>query len=282
MTEEPLPDFFRLLLDRESNIDSANLEWYVENLDRDVLDYWAVEHPGRLRRSWQSGAALGERITVREYLRRTGVLNLFAMRDVVGISSVQSAVINPWGFVGYQFGEQLLIDLKYYRPGTVAAVVNGEHVKLEAYYAGPIPQSTWRHGRTNCVYFDPDTTTWRVATDVNTWRGTFTGRDGVWSLADLRGHKCQLAVLRSSLRRSQEILGRHLLPPHQDLWDMPAGGPSPASLLAASHLCGPFAVAEHLASGKLYFDETGTSIAAYMEEFAHVSLTRDDIYAGEP
>ena len=68
MTAAParsLPVFFRRLLDRESHLDSANLSWYEENLDREVLDYWAVDAPGRLRRSWETGEPHRERVTVR-------------------------------------------------------------------------------------------------------------------------------------------------------------------------------------------------------------------------
>lgn len=269
-----LPVFFRHLLDRESNIDSANLAWYEENLDRDVLDYWAVEEPGRLRRSWDTGEALRERVTVREFLSCTGVLGQFADRDRIGIEAVQSAVINPWGFVGFQFGEALLIDLGYYEPETVATKANGAETRMPSYYAGPVAPETWRHGRTSFVPPGEN----RVATDVNTWRGTFTGKDGVQSLADLRTLGSQVAILRSSLRHSLAILSEFAAPPVHDPWDGSWAGPSPAALLAASHLCGPYAVAAHLSTGAARSDEAGTSITAYLNEFADVELSYEDVY----
>ncbi|MBE8520443.1 hypothetical protein ILP97_23640 [Amycolatopsis sp. H6(2020)] len=272
--EAPLPAFFTRLLDRESNIDSAKLAWYEENLDREVLDYWAVDAPGRVRRAWDTGEALRERVTVREFLSRTGVFRLFADRARLGIEAVQAAVVNPWGFVGFQFGEPLLMDLGYYEPETVTTKANP--AGLPVYYAGPVAPETWRHGRTSFVPPGEN----RVATDVNTWRGTFTGKDGVRSLADLRTLGAQVTILRSSLRHSLAVLGELAGPLAGDPWDGSWPGPAPAALLAACHLCGPYGVAAHLASGSAPSDEAGTPITAYLTEFADVELTREDVYGG--
>ena len=253
-------------------------------MDSAVLDYWVVERPGRLRRSWETGDPLRERITVREFLRRTDVLDHFARRAQTGIEAVQAAVINPWGFVGFQFGEPLLIDLEYYRPAVVSAVIAGEAIELPSYYAGPetMPE-TWRHGRRSFLSSSGDSrTNWREATDVNTWRGTFTGKDGVRSLADLRRPGAQFAILRRSLRHSMAILSEQEGSPFRDPWDGSRGGPPLAGLLAASHLCGPYAVAEYLSSGALRADEAGTSIATYLDEFADIPLAPEDIYGGAP
>lgn len=281
MHSDGRPDFFRALLDRESNIDSGHMDWYADNLDRPVIDYWAVQGPGRLRRSVDTGAPVRERVTVSEFLRRTGVWDLFLDRETIGISAVQSAVVNPWGFVGYQFGEQLLTDLHYYRPAAVPAVVDGRRVEVDSCYSSTLPESTWAHGRTSCVHRDPASGALRVATDVNTWQGVFTGKHGVWSFEDLRRHDSQVSVLRESLRHSLDVLGRLLGDRIQQSWDVRAPGPSVASLLAASHLCGPFAVAEHLATGEQRADEAGTSITAYLKEFAHVPLSRSEVYREE-
>ncbi|MEV4596371.1 hypothetical protein AB0K15_03100 [Amycolatopsis sp. NPDC049253] len=48
--------FPRRLLDLESRLDSRNLDWYVENLDNPVMDYWRVERPGRFVRDAETGA----------------------------------------------------------------------------------------------------------------------------------------------------------------------------------------------------------------------------------
>jgi hypothetical protein len=266
-----------MLLDRESNIDSRLLDWYVANSGLQVVDYWAVEQPGRLRRSPDSGAPIREKITFSDFLRRTGVFELFEMRDSIGIEAAQSAVINPWGFVGYQFGEALLIDLGYYRPAQTDIVVDGRDLRVPSYYVSTLAPSTWRNGRTHCAHQDAASGSWLVATDVNSWQGTFTGKDGLRSFEDLRRHDCQRSILRSALRHSAEVLNGWLEQHGQNLWAMPAGGPSPAGLLAASHLCGPFAVVEYLRTGRLSADEAGTSIAAYLQEFAQVDLTSEDL-----
>ena len=120
-----------------------------------------------------------------------------------------------------------------------------------------------------------------MATDVNTWEGTFTGKDDVWSFHDLRRPRHQMAILHASLRHNAEILSRLLGDQIDDLWEVRTEGLSAASLLAASHLCGPFAVAEHVARGTSPVDEAGTSIAKYIQKFAGVPLARDDVYHEE-
>ncbi|MEW2500539.1 hypothetical protein ACQPXB_03185 [Amycolatopsis sp. CA-161197] len=265
--------FARRLLDLESRLDSRNLDWYVDNLDNPVMDYWQVERPGRLMRDAETGAPVTDRITIAEFLRRTGTAELFERS--AGITAVQAAVINPWGFVGFQFGEGLLIDLQYYRPVREAVVLDGEEVKLPSYYAPALAERTWRGGTTSHVHLDEGTGHWRIGTDVNEWRGTFTGRDGIHSLADLRDHDRQLAVLRRALRHNASILDRHFAKSGGDLWS--SSDPSPASLLGAAHLCGPYGVLAYLESGQSRSDEAGTSITAYLDAFADVELTPDDL-----
>lgn len=266
----PSKDFFRLLLDVESKIDSADLDQFTTGRDARSVDYWAVAEPGRLTRSWDDGAPVRERITGAEFLQRTGVADLFdAGGDIV---AVQSAVINPWGFVGYQFGEALLIDLGYYRPAM--ETVNG--ASLPSYYASQLPESTWRHGNRSQVFDDEFSRQTRVGTDVNTWRGTFTDKDGVGSFADLRTAGGQAAILRTSLRRSAAVIERQLARTGDSLW-MERDGRTAAGLLAAAHLGGSWSVVEFLKSGAEHADEAGTSIAAYLKEFAGVPLTEEDL-----
>lgn len=277
MAERETPEFFRLLLDRESNIKSADLDWYRANMKARVLDYWAVERPGRIVRSWEDGTPVRERVTVAEFLERTGVAELFAEVGPAGISAVQAAVVNPWGFVGYQFGEALLIDLQYYRPASQEATVEGRQVSLPCYYAS-LPDSTWRGGRRHCVYRDEWSGLVRIGTDVNTWQGTFTGKDGVASFADLRDYGRQLAVLRASLRHNAGIMSRYLADRAAEGPARRTPRPSLASLLAACHLCGPAAVMDYLSGGPARADEAGTPVTAYLREFAHVSLAEEDLW----
>jgi hypothetical protein len=267
------PDFFRLLLDIESKIDSSDLDQFMAGLHDRTVDYWAVERPGRLSRTWNEGAPVRERITGAEFLERTGVLGLFNLGD---ITAVQSAVINPWGFVGYQFGESLLIDLGYYRPAVEKVPVDGTEVMLPSYYASHLPESTWRHGNRSQVFDDELSRQTRVGTDTNTWRGTFTGKDSVNSFDDLRTSACQTAVLRTSLRRSAAVIEKQLARTGDSLWTE-RDGRTAAGLLAAAHLGGSWSVVEYLMSGAEGTDEAGTSIAAYLKEFAEVPLSKDEL-----
>ncbi|MET9915069.1 hypothetical protein ABZZ74_51965 [Streptomyces sp. NPDC006476] len=269
--------FSRRLLDLESRIDSRKLGWYSDNFDEPVMDYWRVERPGRLVRDPTTGAPVTERITIAEFLARTGVADLFVERDTVGITAVQAAVVNPWGFVGFQFGEALLTDLQYYRPMRGVVVLDGEEIKVPSYYAPALPESTWCGGTTSHVYHDEDINGPRIGTDVNEWRGTFTGRDGIDSFADLRRYDNQLAVLRRALRHNARILNRHFAKSGRDLWS--SAESSPASLLGAAHLCGPYGVLAYLDNGIRPTDEAGTSITAYLRAFSDVELTPDDLGA---
>jgi hypothetical protein len=270
-------DFFQRLLDMESRIDSRELDWYVANLDTKVMDYWAVRHPGRLVRSTETGSPVPQRCTISEFLDATGVLDPFLDRDTVGLAAAQAAVINPWGFVGFQFGEPLLIDLQYYRPAMEDVVVDGQQLSVPSYYASSLPDTAWRDGRTSSLYQDESTGRWRVGTDVNRWQGTFTGRDGVHSFEDLRRYDCQLAILRRSLRHSVTILNRHFGKSGQDLWTAGADLPAPASLLGAAHLAGPFGVVAYLQHGQPHRDETGTSMTTYLDAFADITITPEDL-----
>jgi hypothetical protein len=135
-----------------------------------------------------------------------------------------------------------------------------------------LPESTWRHGNHSQVFDDEFSRQTRIGTDVNTWRGTFTGKDGVNSLDDLRTYGCQNAVLRASLRRSAAVIEKQLARTGESMWPERAAG-----LLAAAHLGGSWSVVEYLRSGAEHADEAGTSIAAYLNDFAAVPLTKDDL-----
>lgn len=278
MTTTPPSEFFLFLLDIESNIDSRELARIVADLETSELDYWSVEHPGRLVRQTGDGSPVRDRISVAEFLERTGVSDLFARLGSIGIRAVQAAVINPWGFVGYQFGEPLLIDLQYYRPAIEEVDFGGEIISVPSYYASSLPESTWQSGRRSFLFFDELSGHFRVGTDVNTWRGTFTGKDGVNSFEDLRRFQCQVAILRGSLRRSAAVVDRQLRRMGDSLW---ASGDRPwtaAGLMAASHLGGPHSVVEYLRTGAEHADEAGTAIGRYIEKFASVSLTEEDLH----
>jgi hypothetical protein len=261
-------EFFGLLLEIESNIPSVAPS---------MVDYWSVVRPGRLRRSFADGEPIAERITFREFLVRTGVAKLYGSGSTAEVQAARYAVMNPWGFVGYQFGEALLIDLHYYQPAEEETVVDGRPQRLPIYYASTLAPSTWQHNRTRQVFHDEDARLHRIGTDVNEWSGTFTGKDGIRSLEDLRTEAGQLAVLRDSLRRNAEIVQSHLQSRDEDLWSPVPGRPGPAAILAASHLCGAWAVKAWLIDGAVRRDEAGTALTTYLNRFSQVSLSPQNI-----
>jgi hypothetical protein len=268
-------DFFGILLDLESNIDSAEVDAAASDDGLPDLDYWAVEAPGRLRRHPDSGDPIGERVSFSEFLARTGVAEL---RRTHGVKAAQYAIINPWGFVGYQFGEPLLIDLQYYRPAVETVTVEGAPRRLPSYYASSLPVSTWRAGQTSHVFDDEFSGLLRVGTDVNTWQGTFTGKDGITSLDDLRTEKGQQAVLRCSLQRNATILENHLSRDGRSMWSGDPQLPPPAALLAGCHLSGAYSDIDHLVTSASHHDETGTSLTSYLGRFAGCRLEREQIF----
>ncbi|MEO1199154.1 MAG: hypothetical protein AAFX39_07960 [Pseudomonadota bacterium] len=148
--------------------------------------------------------------------------------------------MNAFGFVGYQFGEALLIDLGYYDD--------------DVYYLN--------------------------GASTNTWDGTWTGKNGATSLEAFMTAEVQdramydafgfnLSVIENQLgaagRDLDEFLGEtatYVRNGEQLSVELTLTG-----VLAAAHLRGAWAVADLLLSGTLSFDEFGTSILQYVEQF---------------
>ncbi len=147
---------------------------------------------------------------------------------------------NTFGFVGYQFGEALLIDLGYYD---------------DDFYYGNGAAS-------------------------NTWDGTWTGKNGVNSLDDFMTQGAQEVAIREAFGYNLTIIERLLAEQGESLDDYLgqsisysySGGSGSVELtltgiLAGAHLRGAPAVVDLLRSGSVSIDEFGTSILQYIEQF---------------
>ncbi|MFK7761671.1 MAG: hypothetical protein AB8B62_00285 [Roseobacter sp.] len=147
---------------------------------------------------------------------------------------------NTLGFVGYQFGEALMIDLGYYQADTFYG--NG------------------------------------AAT--NTWEGTWTGKNGINSLEDFKTEAAQEIAIREAFgfnlqiietglsnagRSLDEFLGSTLTYVDQGV-EVPVTI-TMTGLLAAAHLRGAYGTLNLLLSDAVSFDENGTSILSYLERF---------------
>ena len=148
--------------------------------------------------------------------------------------------MNSYGFVGYQFGEALLIDLGYYDD--------------DFYYGN--------------------------GAATNTWDGTWTGKNGVTSLEDFMTQEAQDVAIREAFGHNLGIIEDGLAAQGYSIDDFIGttisytsdGTPVPVTvsltgILASAHLRGAPAVVELLLNGTLSNDEYGTSILQYMEQF---------------
>lgn len=152
--------------------------------------------------------------------------------------------MNSLGFVGYQFGEALLIDLGYYKDD---------------------------------IYYGAGATT-------NTWDGTWTGKNGVNSLDEFMTKEAQTLAIQEAFGYNLQILQKQLGAYGKSLDDylgqtrtyMQDGRQVTVKLtltgiLAASHLRGAWGTAALLLDNAVSADENGTSILKYIEQFGGYS-----------
>lgn len=148
--------------------------------------------------------------------------------------------MNSLGFVGFQFGEALLIDLGYYEDDT--------------YYG--------------------------AGAATNTWDGTWTGKSGVNSLDDFMTKEAQTAAIQEAFGYNLQILQNQLGVYGKSLDDYIGQSRtytqngqevtvtlSLTGILAASHLRGAWGTAALLLDNAVSTDENGTSILKYIEQF---------------
>lgn len=277
-TPAGLRAFFAHLLEFESGVSPARHDWYCRHYDEPVMRYVEVESPGRLVRDPLSGDPVPCAVTVRGYFEALGIADGFDARDAGCLRRMQYRSTNAWGFIGYQFGEAILIANGYYEPEHVDTVLeDGSRGMLGSWYLGSVPPLAWTHGVRSCLAVDPDSGARVVATDVNRWRGRFTGLDGVASLADLFEPERQDAVVRRTLRSNLGRVRAAVLARGVD-WDDALSRRfefqgdtfvcTGSGLLAATHLRGAEATAALLLDGAPSVDELGTSILDYVRRFA--------------
>jgi len=148
--------------------------------------------------------------------------------------------MNSLGFVGYQFGEALLIDLGYY--------------KDDVYYG--------------------------AGAETNTWDGTWTGKNGVSSLKDFMTGKAQNIAIQEAFGYNLHILQNQLSVYGKSLTDYVGQSRAYvqngetvnvkltlSGILAASHLRGAWGTASLLLDDAVSADENGTSILQYVKQF---------------
>ncbi|MGE4373794.1 MAG: glycosyl hydrolase family 18 protein [Xanthobacter sp.] len=161
---------------------------------------------------------------------------------------------NSLGFVGYQLGEALLIDTGYY--------------EAETYYGN--------------------------GAGSNLWQGSFTGKDGVESLGDLKSN-VQEAVILAAFGFNLKVIEDGLATQGKSLDDFIGTTASYVDsttgqtievtltltgILAAAHLRGAWGTLALLQNGVVSTDENGTSILKYIDKFGgYDSLDADVLRA---
>ena len=147
---------------------------------------------------------------------------------------------NTLGFVGYQFGEALLIDLGYY----------------------------------------DDTSFFGAGEATNLWDGTWTGKNGINSLDEFKTEAAQEVAIREAFGHNLKIIEEGLARNGQSLDDFVGETTtyvdngvertvelSLTGIMAAAHLRGAFGTLNLLQNGSVSSDEFGTSILRYIEQF---------------
>ncbi|MBB4583537.1 hypothetical protein GGE45_005911 [Rhizobium aethiopicum] len=147
---------------------------------------------------------------------------------------------NSLGFVGYQFGEALLIDLGYYQD--------------DVYYG--------------------------AGSATNTWDGTWTGKRGIGSLDNFRTGEAQTFAIQEAFGYNLQILQNQLSVYGKSLdnyigttRNYTEQGQTVSveltlsGILAASHLRGAWGTASLLLTDTVSTDENGTSILQYIKQF---------------
>ncbi|MBW4670292.1 MAG: hypothetical protein KME60_23480 [Cyanomargarita calcarea GSE-NOS-MK-12-04C] len=158
-------------------------------------------------------------------------------RRETGQQNPPTNIENQLGFIGkYQFGEALLKDLGYYdTPNPYIGGGNG------------VDRNYWRG-------------TWRGKNGINSKQDFLNNKNNVQEIAIQEAMQYKWGLIKNQLngRSIKEFIGQK------------RGGVvvTPSGILAAAHLRGERGVANLLLSNQGSTDENGTSILAYLREFA--------------
>ncbi|MEQ8653153.1 MAG: calcium-binding protein [Kiloniellales bacterium] len=161
-------------------------------------------------------------------------------RGEIEWEDMQYRSMNSLGFVGYQFGEALLIDLGYYQ---------------DDFYYGNGASS-------------------------NTWDGTWTGKNGAVSLEAFMTAEVQEPAILDAFGYNLSVIEDGLAQQSKSLADFlgtqgqyTSNGQTVTveltltGILAAAHLRGAWGTLALLQNGAISTDENGTSILQYIEQF---------------
>lgn len=273
-------DFLDALRNFESGINPNLADFYLQNLNNPVYTYAQVSAPGKMVRDCATGSMIPEPTTISEFFTKLGVDGYYNSQtpyDAQMYRNMQYNSLNAWGFVGYQLGEALLIDTGYYSP--VTKVVNG--VEYDSFYIF-VDDSNWIGCKTEALVEVVGSGGNKVvATSLNNWEGTFIGKNGINSFADLRIPEKQELVMRDAMRFNYNVMTQ-LLEDANMTWAQALAKSWPdtdengnpiqvqatmSGLLAAAHLRGAWGTGALLTQDQITCDELGTCITKYVHKF---------------
>ena len=260
----------------ESDISLDEAPYYEKNYNNpSAVNYPMVEYPGRVIRD-AKGNPMYSKTSVKNFFKKIGVADLYiyGSRDSEMFRKMQYSVINFIGFVGYQFSERDLWDLGYY--------THYDTQGLEEYYSD-VPNKTWANGTRNKIIGRVD------VTDVNTWKGTFSGKHGINSFEDFKNPDLQDFIALDHFKYKYDRIVSTLKDRSKDLkdylgtklyWDrcIPKISPPPegrsnevvvtmSGLLAGAHLRGAQGVVSLIVDHENHSDEIGTTTLQYVQDY---------------
>ncbi len=278
-------DFLTAVRTFESSIDPKQAAYYAENYNNpNAIKYSQVEYPGRVIRDYKTGKPLSSITSIKGYFKKIGVDHLYDPKstDPNMFKLMQYSVTNYLGFIGYQFSEQDLHDLGYYN-------YHKDAQGLPEYYSD-IPVSNWAGGVRNKVMGNVD------ITDVNRWKGTFTGKHGIYTMQDFKDPKKQDFIAKDHFKFKHDNIVKFLAERGKKLEDylgtklywstlkpvfiLPVGRSDAVTvtmsgLLAGAHLRGAKGVVELLVDHKNPEDENHTAILQYVQDYGNYDTPWD-------
>jgi hypothetical protein len=279
-TNVGVQDFLNNLRDFESGINPALADFYLQNQNNSVYTYAQVSAPGKMVRDCATGSMIPEPTTISEFFTKLGVDGFYNSQtpyDAQMYRDMQYNSMNAWGFIGYQLGEAVLIDTGYYSPET--GVIGS--VEYDKFYIF-VDDSNWIGCKTEALVEVVGSGGNKViGTSLNNWQGTFTGKNGVNSFADLRVPAKQELVMRDAMRFNYNVMTQ-LLKDVNMTWTQALAKSWPdtdengnpiqvqatmSGLLAAAHLRGAWGAGALLTNDQITCDELGTCITTYVHKF---------------
>lgn len=278
--------FLSTLLAFESGIDPTRIANYEANYDvADATTYWqmrtinGVSYPD----TDDSGKLISVPMSYREYFTALRVNDIWesvanGQHTEALVYKMQCASMNAWHFIGYQLGEAVLIDAGYYIPEQ-STWSDGKI--YDRYYIWT--KESWTGDEVERLYQIPEGPT-IIATRVNTWKGEFTGLDGINSVADLRQTVLMEKAMRNVIWRNVDYIEAHqgtvtLQQALAKSWEDPATGATVQStmsgIIAGAHLAGAQGATNLLVKDEFPVDETGTSILTYLQKFGGANTIVD-------